>query len=269
MEMAIHNAGGFVENPGIIRGAVYTTGGANTKGAYTALIASTGYDCDGLYLSFMANAIANKLLVDVAIGGAGAEVIILSNFLVNNAVTFGNQIYIPIEVPAGSRIAVRAQSNTASAQSYVVCHLVRGGLWKSPGGGTVETLGDVTGTSRGTTIDPGTSLSTWGAWIQLSAATVKDIVALWPQISIISNAAMVSSPFGMAFQVGVGAAAAEQIALGPLTFSSITTFMSGWPQMWLPCQIPQGSRISARGYTLDTVDATDRLYDLCLYGLNN
>jgi len=111
------NSSGQLVNPG-------TT--ANTKGAYTEITSSLEMDCKWINL-FLARLVGgteddNSWLVDIAIGAAGNEEIILPDlYMFLNR--FGNSYYynrhwgprvfeMPFSIPVGTRIAARAQSTT-------------------------------------------------------------------------------------------------------------------------------------------------------------
>ncbi len=95
----------------------------NTKGAYAQLVASSSRDymgfmicCDTLNATPGTN---TKYLLDVAVGAAGSEVVILSNLqgfrILTNVTAYpGGAAFYPISIPAGSRIAVRAQANNTA-----------------------------------------------------------------------------------------------------------------------------------------------------------
>lgn len=104
-------------------------GTAHTKGAYSELIASTSFDVGALVL-----AVGYKLQVigsiqvwrvDVAIGAAGSEKVILVDvpLTVNSA---SDQLGLclvgpfPVNIPAGSRVAARAQSSTIVAAACTI-----------------------------------------------------------------------------------------------------------------------------------------------------
>lgn len=110
-------------------GSVIDCGGvANTKGAYVQLTAATAVDYMGFFLAFdnqngTAGAVNTKL-VDLAIGAAASEVVILPNLLMALDNTFADTpglvgpIWMPI--PAGTRIAARGQcSVTGTADRKV------------------------------------------------------------------------------------------------------------------------------------------------------
>lgn len=105
--------------------AVDPGGVANTKGAYSQITASTTSDLSGfhLYLDTQSDTtgagVVVSWLVDLAVGAAGSEVVILPNLF---AVAFESSnfanIYDPlipflsIQIPAATRIAVRAQCSS-------------------------------------------------------------------------------------------------------------------------------------------------------------
>lgn len=111
------------------RGTAVDPGGtANTKGAYSQIVAATTRDHCGLAWmldnqgdSTLSNA---SLLMDIAIGAGGSEQIIIPNIIMRmntaGAVNPVSSGIIPIQIPAGTRLAVHAQSsvNTAAARGF-------------------------------------------------------------------------------------------------------------------------------------------------------
>lgn len=104
-----------------IGSAVDPGGSANTKGAYSALAASTSADYAGFFITTDtqntngASTVVVQWLIDIAVGPGGSEVIILPNLLqagfagTLTTIYLPSQFYFPIAIPAGSRIAARAQ----------------------------------------------------------------------------------------------------------------------------------------------------------------
>jgi microcompartment protein CcmK/EutM len=112
---ATGDSGGSSINPGAV---------ANTKGAYTEIIASTTYPISAVILAFgnQINTVrsSQSWLVDLAIGAAASETVILPNLALNASTspdTVVPQTYgpLPVSIPAGSRIAARAQSDGTDA----------------------------------------------------------------------------------------------------------------------------------------------------------
>lgn len=242
---------------------------AHTKGSWADIVASTAFDADGIILSSATLNGSFGHMLDVAVGAGGSEVIILENWLHATATQLGSSIFLPIALPAGSQIRARVAYGGGSAFAIrCAVTLVRGGLLGPPAGGKVVTLGADTTDTGGKVIDPGGTINTYGAWAEIVASTADDIVGLWPVIGNRGNTAPVSVEMGsFRFDIGVGAAASEQLVAGPIPFGSYTNALySQPPALWLPVTIPAGSRISARGMS-STNNATDRLFDLVLYAL--
>lgn len=122
--------GGFGSNEGIAGydsvgfntanavGTVITASATpNTKGSYTQLIASTPRDYCGIFIGPDMNTAQTvaQLLLDIAIGAGGSEVVIVPNW---SQPPFSDKMargFVPVSIPAGTRIAARCQSPTASA----------------------------------------------------------------------------------------------------------------------------------------------------------
>jgi len=94
---------------------------ANTKGSYTALTASSSRDYLGFVIATMgpgqtSSAYSNEnRLLDIAIGSAGNEIPIISNYFMGRQSLQGVSPFYPIFIPAGTRISARIQSDGASA----------------------------------------------------------------------------------------------------------------------------------------------------------
>ncbi len=98
---------------------------ANTKGAYAQLVASTSRDYMGFMLccdSLNATPVSvSRTLLDIAVGAAASEVVILSNYQcfrqLNTTAAPGATPFFPIGIPSGTRVSARAQSsNNGSPQ---------------------------------------------------------------------------------------------------------------------------------------------------------
>lgn len=105
---------------------IATPAAANTKGSYTQLIAATARDYIGFFWSTdsMANTSGGNpqgVLMDIAVGAGGSEVPLVTNAfcyaLSNNTRVPSTYNFLPIQIPAGSRLAARIQSNLGTAQS--------------------------------------------------------------------------------------------------------------------------------------------------------
>jgi len=240
----------------------------HTKGTYSQLIASTSADATGLYIGINnAAASGRSFLVDIAVGAAASEQIILANLLIDQPLRFVHSLQLPCLIPAGSRLAARCQCDTGSQQITMDGFLTAGGLWGESFGGPVVTLGANTATSKGTTVDAGASVSTYGAWTTLEASTAADIIAINVRKGCNRNTAPIEANlYSNYLQIGVGAAAAEQVVARLPVAATTSGYMGTGFEGWLPVNIPAGSRVAAR-FLANTNDATDRIIDVQILGL--
>lgn len=257
-----------------IRGSVTITASAsaNTKGSYTTVIATTACEGKGLLLDLQAGNIDDKL-IDIAIGAAGSETIIIADIFQGARVGQfqGNiSLYFPVRVPAGVRLSARCQCSNASRTTFVGVTLFKGDERQSgilPLAGKIVTLAAVAGSSRGTTITPSSSANTWLAWTQLAATADADIYAL---MVAIGNAGTTSKTAAMyRFALGIGAAAGESTILEWVGGVVGSTYRcSGYELGFVPCKVGSSQRLAHR-VMLDTAIATaaNRRYDITVYGL--
>ena len=150
---------------------VPTGGSAHTKGAWTQLVASTAVDASILrvYLGgHNSTGVASPALLDIGVGANGAEQVLLPNLDVGFHAAPLN-LQLPACVPAGSRIAARAQGLRTAVNIPVAVDvdgdqsLAGSGL---PSAAVWAAYGVDTGNSRGTAVTPGNS-NAWGSWVQL------------------------------------------------------------------------------------------------------
>jgi len=218
-------------------GATVTAGSANTKGSYTQIVASLARSCSGILLQmFVATQVS--MLMDIAIGGAGSEIVVIPNLSVSavGSTNVSGSLFIPLYLPAGTRVAVRCQASTGSATVRVKSVFITDtfiGLQQLAS--RYENWGAVAATSRGTLVTASGSVDTKGAWTQLIAASA--FTTKWLLIGLQPDFNR-----NYAVDIGVGGAGAEQVVipnLDPINIS-LGTCIS------LPFSIPGGSRVSAR-----------------------
>lgn len=135
----MEGSSGFVDTYGFVSGSTIGTaidpgGTANTKGSYSQLTASTSYDLLGFILGYDTQAQTTgststfQVLLDIAVGAGGSEIVILPNIpltICKSTTRLFNispwkTAFLPIAIPAGTRIAARAQAsvNTATARVF-------------------------------------------------------------------------------------------------------------------------------------------------------
>jgi len=98
-------------------------GSANTKGSYSQLSASIARATKGIAIGIGNQGNTGRTtamaLLDIAVGGAGSENVVISDLFVHLSALEGTPPFtypfIPISIPAGSRIAARAQCSITDA----------------------------------------------------------------------------------------------------------------------------------------------------------
>lgn len=251
--------------------AITAAGSTNTKGAYTTLVASLATDVDGFYLFVSTTGAASRsYLLDIATGGAGSETVVVANlpFQVGGDVTGANCcVFVPFPLSAGTRVSASCQSATASATISISLMTVKGGIAGVLTSPVSFTYGANTATTRGTQVDPGGTISTKGAYVQLTAATVTTNNLQWLLVMLGNqlNTAMAAANF--ALDIATGAAASETVIIPDIIFASGTVFDGLLPSAFcFQVDIPTGTRIAARA-KCSSNDATDRLIDLVVVGI--
>ncbi|MDZ5457003.1 hypothetical protein [Azohydromonas lata] len=221
-------------------------GSLNTKGAWTQIVASTAFDAAALLLTLSVGTTNGSVLVDIGIGAAGTETVLLGN-LQARRISSGNnvvQLLLPLQIPAGSRIALRYQQ-TAANVVLGACASVVAATWNSPAtAGRTATHGAVPASSSGTVVDPGASANTKGAWVELTPATDSD--ASWLLLSVMPTGTAINANTAFYVDVAVGASGAEQIIVPDVPVYVAATVESSMARVLLPISIPAGSRLAVR-----------------------
>ena len=257
---------GTVEQVQNSRGTMITSGVANTKGNYGLLSSGIPFDSHGIFIHVQGPLSDTKqTLVDIAAGTIGSEQVFLNNLHVD--AVFANVVapfYFPVPLPKNTRVSARAQSSAASSLVGVMGHLFSTSFADMSPLGKVTTYGANTTDSGGTAIDPGAIAGTKGSWVQIGVTT-SPIVKLLIAIGGDSNS--IRARTSWLFDIGIGTAASEQVIRGniPLIFDDAYIL----PKTIGPfsISIPTGTRIAVRSQCSNT-DATDRLFDVILYGIS-
>lgn len=229
-----------------------TAGGtAHTKGAWTALIASTPYDAYGIWIGIdgiHASAAATAYLVDIGVGPAGSERVIVPNLNVwgADATAAGlnpHQFWFPVYIPAGSRIAARSQSVTANKTCRVMVTL-DAVPWYGPWGlGPVVDYGTNLAASTGTSVTPGNAA--FGTWVQVGT-TSRDHT-FWT-VSMDGLADTTLSAETDLVEVGVGLSGARR-SLGVMRFRHTTAEQIAggpFPLFLASLPVPSGTPVWVR-----------------------
>lgn len=208
----------------------------HVKGSYSELIASTSYAAGGMLLVLGgANTGSRWFLVDIAVGVAASEQIILPNlfYFEANSGSFAYG-YVPISIPKGSRVAARCQSNGSSNQVRCNITLIAGECVEQSG---VAYAVD-TGATAGTRIVSSGSSNTKGSWTELTSATSRS--HRWGIICITKD----GSNSQELVDIGIGGSGSERLLIPNLNFRDSSNGDSVMYSM--PMRIPTGTRIAAR-----------------------
>lgn len=184
----------------------------NTKGSWVQIDASTAQDVVGLWIGSLItigiSATDTSMLLDIGIGAAASEAVVVSNIPVGGlagGATTARMFYLPIHIPAGTRIAGRIQAAITIDIFRPLVVLEFGGRPGTWGGYTVaETIGVDTATSAPTTGDLADT-----AWDEAVASTVNSYRAITFHPCMPPGAA--ASGAVMTVDVGVGGAGSEQV----------------------------------------------------------
>jgi hypothetical protein len=260
-----------------VRTAVVASSTAHAKGAWTQVVAATSTTWRGFLLLFgtrSTGATDTSSLLDVGIGDAGSEVVIVADLPVGY--TAGGTALIPIEVPAGVRVALRRQdavgSNNTAYGLYPIAGEPAGG--GAPRCAAATTYGTTAATSQGTAVTAASN-NTFGSWVELAAATSSPIRRLL--VGIQGNGDTdVAANSAFSIEIGVGAAGAEVAVARLGSFTGSAEFMNAYPFMAglqslpgvvpLALSIPEGSRLAVR-YMAAAAGTTNPSIDVTLIGM--
>lgn len=249
------------------------TAGAHTKGSWTQITAATTRDYRALSVDISDDVDGggyDTYLIDLGIGAAAAEVVIVPNMIfdVPRAAKAGHTfgLELPIQIPAGTRIAARLQSSGGSGTRNAEL-LVRGrsGGWGGiPGGGVVVDIGTVTASTNGTLIDPSSSANTWGSWVELTASTANMLSGFAGLAMMNKRSDGALDTARITLQIGIGGSGSELVFVEyEVNGAYFGNSFRSLP--WRPMQIPAGTRIAAR---LKCSQASkSSFFTLCLYGV--
>lgn len=248
---------------------VTSSSSANTKGSWTEILASTSFDASGFLLILESYGLTDTFtfLVDISVGAAGSEVAIIENLAFSSRRGLGDSMFVPLQIPAGSRVAVRCQSTSTSKSVEVVLNLISRSFTTHPGFQRATTYGAVTGDSGGTELDPGGTAHTKGSWVEITSSSTSPIREFLIFFGTRANVAVTQGD--CLVDIGIGSAGSETTILenillrlgGEIDGPSLVSFGP------IPVTIPPGTRIAARCQST-VIDATDRLLDISLIGFD-
>lgn len=215
----------------------------HAKGGYQSITAAAANDCVGMWISSdvtIGTTGANtSMLMDIAFGGAGSEVVQVANIPVGYH-GLDVQFFLPLHIPEGTSVRGRVQAAVASDVYDPRIMLVYGGRAGMWGGYQIaDTIGVNTATSAPTTGD-----LTDNAFDQAIASTTRAYRAV--SFHVCGQGTALSG-VDMTYDIAVGGAGSEQV-IGQWGSSSTTAEVINRisPAMFIERAIPEGSRLSVR-----------------------
>jgi hypothetical protein len=221
-------------------------GGQNTKGSWAQLGSSAlAHAAKGVIVSIKGVGNSFKHLVDIGVGTSGNEVVLLENvpWIFSNTATNVYRVYFPCDIPAGTQINVRSQTNqTGGGNCLVMAHFLKAPMFPWAAGSIVDDYGAVTATTLGTTVTAHASLHTKGNWAEITASTARAYKGLILTPGYTSTG---TNPYFF-LDVGIGAAASEQVILENLDMTRGADIGSPAGLTVIPCNLPAGTRVAMR-----------------------
>lgn len=233
-------------NTGTSQGTTVTNAGStNTKGSYTQLIAATAADAYGIVVTMGGVSSANPYLVDIAVGAAASEVVIIPNlqWQQSNGNLYASYFF-PIFIPSGSRIAARSQGGTASATIVVSTTLIEGrSQLVNREISTATAMGIVSsGASNGTAVTASGSTNTKGSYAEIVSSTAADF--RYFVVSI--ERGSLSSVASFLVDIATGAGGSETVLIPNMHYVADGSSNNMTMPVPMPLFLPAGTRIAAR-----------------------
>jgi hypothetical protein len=227
------------------------SGTANVKGAWSQCFSSVPFDVSGfafmLEYIYNANAIS-VVLFDIGVGASGSEIVVVPNLQVGSTYQSGpirasdRTPFIPFSIPAGSRIAMRAQSSYPS--DFLQGSLMVQARTASTPPGFHRCTDYGVGTDRGVQTNAAAA-DTKGSWTEVTASTTARHRALLLNAICFSGG---SNDFHV--DIGIGASGSEVVLVPDIQIThgggiSSIYARNHWPELFY-VDLPAGTRLAVR-----------------------
>lgn len=230
---------------------------AHTKGSWTELIASTSFAAQGIWVMLNntgTSNIATPLLVDIGIGAASSETVLIPDLQGGQAQLWSNGFlgqcyFFPLRIPGGVRLSARCQATIVSDTVNVGVWLLGGSSVPTAWTGTrVTAYGVNAAASSGASYAVGAT-NAWGAASQIVASTTNPI----RYIQVGLDAALDTSVSNSRSLLRLGTGATPTYFVENLPFGESTTIetLHTWPANWMLSQmhfcIPAATELRVSG----------------------
>jgi hypothetical protein len=244
---------------------------ANAEGAYVQFVASSPFACNQVQVRAEngGGTAGRQFAFDLATGAGGAETVIVPNMLTdsngNTSHTSQGLWNLPLAIPASTRIAMRVQVNSTTSNT-LRCSLSLIAAGETPGPTSYVNYGYDATDSGGTSVDPGATPDTKGAYSQITASTSAIAQVLCLNVTSRANTAGASAFW--AVDIATGAGGAETVLIPDLRFEYGQPGVADPTGMQLRTRtfltyIAASTRLAVRA-SCDISDATDRLIDVAI-----
>jgi hypothetical protein len=230
---------------------VTAPGSNNTKGAWTQLLSSAPFDVGGILFGgyFTHTSGLQHALVDIGIGASSSEQVLIPDVAWQRQSSSGKPspaTLFPCRIPAGTRIAARYQSSTASGSTLAASAtlLPAGGAYPIRSGKAVV-LGANTTTSRGLQVDPGGTVNTKGSYAELTSSHAH--ASQWAVLSAMNEDSGGAAPSWLV-DLAIGGAGSEIVVIPNLLIAGFQDVEAsgGIHRIFIPLALQAGVRIAAR-----------------------
>jgi hypothetical protein len=170
----------------------------HAKGSPTQLVGSTNYPVYGVIVGLgnvgTAATTNSRMLVDIMIGGAGAEQVLIPDLMcgqagaMNSASSQPVYYYFPIRIAqTGVRLSARAQALIASDTVHVQLHMIQNAIPGRWYGSRVTAYGVSAATSSGVSHTPAGSGTAYATTTQITASTTNPVKAMQVGIDLATD----------------------------------------------------------------------------------
>lgn len=225
-----------------------TSGGtANSVGNYAELFSSTPFEADAITVWGSINANTRNGFINLAIGAASSEVIILRSLGVSRpGAIFSMGVYtitLPLRIPAGVRLAANMQSTSTSDPGAVGVILHAAGPGMPRGFQRATDYGANLSTSLGVSVDPGGTANTKPGYTEITSSTTNPIKAMMVIAHDLNSSDVTAA--NHLLDIAVGAGGSEVKVLENIPIQKVYSWMAAWSGPYA-VDIPAGTRIAAQ-----------------------
>lgn len=222
------------------KGVQLTSGASYVKGSYVELIASTDAQAVGIMLFIGAGEGSFWSALDIAFGESGYETIVIENIHLDDFRSNRGCRFIPLAVPAGTRISARIAAGSSTSILDIAIALAYG---TSSAPSYYTTLGS--GFTSGSSILPSSYTvgeDTKSSWVQLSASFPD--TCEWVLLTLYSGNG--SAYHTLIFDIATGTSGSEVTKYGNFITSAPYNLDNVSYLNLVPLSFTSGDRVSTR-----------------------